>query len=645
MRQIHLLLALLLVVEVSLSAQSIYPGQHFDKIKLPIKGEIKTYSFDLKDVRLLNSPFKQNMERESEWILSIGVDQLLHSFRTSAGTWAGLEGGYSAVKKLGGWESLDCELRGHSTGHIMSGLAYLYASTGDIRYKLKSDSIVDGLVEVQNTLLRNGHDGYISAYPENLINRNIAGQRVWAPWYTLHKIYAGLIDQYLYCNNQKALDVVTLAASWAYNKLSPLVEEQRGLMLRNEFGGVNEAFYNLYSITGNPNHQKLAEFFYHSAVIDPLAESKDELNNKHANTFIPKVIGEARNYELNANERSKSIAKYFWNTVIDHQTYCTGGNSHKEKFIPSDKISEFLTGYTQETCNTNNMLKLTRHLYCWYPDARYIDYYERALFNHILGQQDPESGMVAYFLPLLPGAHKVYSTKDHSFWCCVGTGFENHAKYGEAIYAHNDNGVFVNLFIPSELTWTEKGIRIRQETEFPNNGAVNLTINTDKSVKMPIYLRYPSWTSNVEVKINGKKVNIEQTPSSYIVINRTWEDGDRIDLNYPMHLYLSATNDNPDKAAIMYGPLVLAGAMGTEGMESPAPFSDPCKHNDYYTYDYHVPDNLISALYLDRNKLSNSIKSVGTEGLIFNVLKENIRLEPIYKIHHQRYVVYWDLKK
>ena len=502
-----------------------------------------------------------------------------------------------------------------------------------------------GLAEIQDILIESGQKGYISAYPENLINRNIAGKSVWAPWYTLHKVYAGLIDQYLYCDNKEALDIMKKAASWAYQKLMPLSEEQRALMLRNEFGGVNEAFYNLYAITGNPEHKNLAEFFYHAAVIDPLAEHKADLYFKHANTFIPKVIGEARNYELHNSERSKDIANFFWNTVIDHQTYCTGGNSHKEKFIHSDSISKNLTGYTQETCNTNNMLKLTRHLFCWDANAKYADYYERALYNHILGQQDPQSGMVAYFLPMLPGAHKVYSTPENSFWCCVGTGFENHAKYGEAIYYHDNNGLYVNLFIPSELTWKEKGIKIKQETAFPEEGNVRLTVTTDKDIKMPVYLRYPSWTSNVEVKVNGKKMKIKQSPSGYITIDRTWKNEDKIEVHYPMHLYLTETNDNPDKAAIMYGPLVLAGTMGTEGMKAPAPFSNPELYNDYYTYDYNVPDSMKTGLKLDKKNLEQYIKSVSGNPLTFYVEKENVRLEPIYRIHHQRYVVYWDLLK
>jgi len=633
-----------IIISCSLSAQSVYPGQHAGKIRQLLEGKVKAYAFDLKDVRLLDSPFRQNMQRESQWILSLNAGRLLHSFHNTSGTFASREGGYMTVKKLGGWESLDCDLRGHSTGHIMSGLAYLYASSGDERYKAKGDSLVQGLAEVQQVLMQSGHKGYISAYAEGLIDRNIAGKSVWAPWYTLHKIYAGLLDQYLYCDNQQALEIVVQAASWAYQKLMPLNKEQRKLMLRNEFGGVNEAFYNLYSITGNPQHKELAEFFYHADVIDPLAEHEDDLYFKHANTFIPKVIGEARNYELHADERSKDIARFFWHTVIDHQTYCTGGNSHKEKFIPSDSISKNLTGYTQETCNTNNMLKLTRHLFCWDAGAGYADYYERALYNHILGQQDPESGMVAYFLPLLPGAHKVYSTPENSFWCCVGTGFENHAKYGESIYYHDDKGVYVNLFIPSELTWEEKGLKMVQETSFPESEMVHLTIHTAQSQKMPVYLRYPSWAKEVEVNVNGKKQKIRQQPSSYITINRTWKNGDRIEVRYPMHLHLAETNDNPDMAAVMYGPLVLAGVAGTEGMKSPAPFSNPELYNDYYTYDYNVPASIETSLEnMDKNRIEEYIRPVEGEKLVF-MTKNNIRLEPIHRIHRQRYIVYWDLK-
>jgi len=637
-------IGILMAASLHAKPQSIYIGQHADQKLQRVEGKYEAMSFDMQDVRLLPSIFTQNRDRTAKWMMSLDVNSLLQSFRNTSGTYAALEGGYSTVKKLGGWESLDCDLRGHTTGHLLSALAYLYASTGETKYKAKADSLIDGLEEVQQTFTANGSEGYLSAYGEGLINRNIAGKSVWAPWYTLHKLYAGLMDQYLYAKNDKALVMMKNAASWAYRKLKPLTEEQRKLMLRNEFGGTNEAFYNLYAITGEAQHKWLAEFFYHAAVLDPLADHTDELKFKHANTFIPKLLGEARNYELSASARSSDMVHYFWNTVVNHQTFCTGGNSHKEKFIPSDSLSHYLTGYTQETCNTNNMLKLTRHLFTWDADVKYADFYERALYNHILGQQDPQTGMVAYFLPLLPGAHKVYSTPDQSFWCCVGTGFENHVKYNEAIYYHDEQGVYVNLFIPSELNWKEKGLRLTQQTTFPSSEYVTLTVDVDQPITMPLYLRHPVWAARVEVKVNGKKITVGQQPSSYITLKRKWKKGDRVEIYYPMELHLSKTNDNPGKAAIMYGPLVLAGLMGKEGMTGTAPFSDPHLHNDYYTYDYHVPADLKTSLQVNERNLQDRVKKSDQQKLIFIDKLDGVELAPIHSIHQQRYVVYWDLK-
>ncbi|MDR2147588.1 MAG: glycoside hydrolase family 127 protein [Tannerella sp.] len=621
-------------------AQSVYPGQHEDKISVKNTLPLKAKSFDLGDVRLLDSRFKENMERESQWILSIGVDRLLHSFRTAAGVYSGNEGGYFTVKKLGGWESLDCELRGHTTGHILSGLALLYASTGNEIYRDKADSLVQGLAAVQQALAQNG---FISAYPQKFIDRNIAGQRVWAPWYTLHKLYAGLIDQYLYCGNSQALEIVVNAADWAYNKLSPLPEETRETMLRNEFGGVNDAFYNLYAITGNDKHRWLARFFYHNDVIDPLKNQIDNFEAKHANTFIPKIIGEARNYEITGNEDSRMIAGFFWKTVVDHHTFVTGSNSDKEKFFAPDRISEHLTGYTGESCNVYNMLKLTRHLFCWDADVRYADYYERALYNHILGQQDPATGMISYFLPMLPGAHKVYSTPEQSFWCCVGTGFENQAKYGEAIYYHNDKGIFVNLFIPSELSWKEKGVKLSLQTNFPTGETSTLTIIEASTSEMPLYIRYPYWSEDIIVKINGRNIPIKQNPGSYITLSRKWKIGDKIEITCPMRLWIASANDNPDIGAIMYGPLVLAAEMGTEGFIPYAPYSNPALFNDYYTYNYNVPDHIINSLSIDRKDIGKSIVPAVGHSLTFKSIKEDIIFRPLYDIHRQRYNIYWNL--
>ena len=636
-------LSILIVINAFVFSQSHYPGQQQGKFVIADKTTTPVTAFDMQDVRLLDSPFKENMERSSKWILSLKVKSLLHSFRTNAGVFSGNEGGYMVIPKLGGWESLDCDLRGHTTGHVLSALAMFYGSTGNEIYKLKADSLVKGLAEVQTTL---NQGGYLSAYPQNLIDRNIAGKSVWAPWYTLHKIFAGLIDQYLYCDNKLALDVAEKMAGWAYNKLKPLTEEQRTKMLRNEFGGMNDVFYNLYAITGNSNDKWLAEFFYHNEALDPLKQHIDNLNTKHANTNIPKLIGLVRDNELEGNATNLETADFFWNTVVDHHAYCTGSNSDKEHFFLPDHQSEHLTGYTGESCNVYNMLKLTRHLFCAKPDVKYADYYEKALYNHILGQQDDKTGMVAYFLPMLSGAHKVYSTPDSSFWCCVGTGFENQAKFGEAIYYKKDNGLIVNLFIPSGLTWKEKGLILRQETKFPENGTTYLIIEKAGKEATTISVRYPSWAVwGAVVKVNGNKVALKQKPGSYIELNRVWKAGDKVEVTFNMKLHLVATPDNAQKVAVAYGPIILAGEMGTEGMQKPAPYSNPKLYNDYYTYKFNVPAGLKTALHLDEKNLNKEIVPVqSNKGLTFKVVNEGVTLEPLYRIHRQRYVVYWDLK-
>ncbi|MGQ1948328.1 glycoside hydrolase family 127 protein [Geofilum sp. OHC36d9] len=625
-------------------AQSHYPGQHTDKLKIAESIDFKAEAFNMSEVKLTNSRFTENMQRDSKWILSLGVDRLLHSFRTNAGVWAGLEGGYDTVDKLGGWESLDCELRGHTTGHILSGLAMLYGSTENDIYKIKADSIITGLAEVQKAL---GQSGYLSAFPENLIDRVIDGKRVWAPWYTLHKLYAGLIDQYLYCNNEQALKIVSKMGDWAYNKLFVLSEEQRTTMLRNEFGGINDSFYCLYQITGKNEYKWLAEFFYHNATLDPLKDKVDNLSNKHANTFIPKLIGVVRGFEIGGNSDYKEIADYFWDTVVNHHSFCSGSNSDKEKFFEPDQTSLHLSGYTGESCNVYNMLKLTRHLFCLDADVKYADYYEKALFNHILGQQDTKTGMVAYFLPMLPGAYKVYSTPDSSFWCCVGTGFENQAKYGEAIYYHTNTDLFVNLFIPSQLYWKEKGVTIIQQTQFPKEGKLTLWVNSEKPTLFTLKLRYPYWANKASVKVNGKKIKISNHPDSYIAINQIWRNGDKVEVEYPMVLKINPTPENPNVVSISYGPVVLAAKMGTEGMEAPAPYSNPNLHNDYYTYNYHIPENLCNELNLNGKKISSWLAPVEEEFKFRGVDSATGKVYefvPISDLHRERYIMYWKLQ-
>ena len=626
-----------LLVSAGLNAQSLYPGQYVDKLKVENVVPVKAEAFDLQDVRLLPGRFYENMQRDSAWMMSISADRLLHSFRTTAGVWAGMEGGYMTVKKLGGWESLDCELRGHTTGHMLSASALMYASTGNECFKAKGDSLVTGLAEVQKA----HGNGYISAYPEGLIDRNIKGQRVWAPWYTLHKIMSGLIDQYLYADNEQALEVACNMASWAYDKVNGLSEETRRLMLRNEFGGMPEAFWNLYSLTAEPEHKFLAEWFYHNDVVDPLHEGREDFGTKHTNTFIPKVLAEAREYELTGASESHRAADFFWHEMIGHHIFAPGCCSDKEHFFDPEQISRHVTGYTGETCCTYNMLKLSRHLFCWTASSEVADFYEQALYNHILGQQDPQTGMVTYFIPLKSGSHKVYSTPENSFWCCVGSGFENHSKYAEAIYYHNSDSLYVNLFIPSQLEWKDKGLKVMQTTSFPEEDRTVLTMSCDKAVRATVMLRYPSWSGKPEVKVNGRKVPVRKTADGYIPVSRAWKDGDRIEVRYPMSFRLERLADNPSQAALFYGPVLLAGRLGTEGFIGCQPDSDPSQYNDYYKYDYHIPEGLDTVLDVDVEDLENSIRRLS--GLDFETAGGD-RLSPLYDIHRERYVVYWNLK-
>lgn len=619
---------------IPLSAQSLYPGQCVDKRALPDVVTVKATSFDLKDVRLLPGRVHDNLMRDSVWMASIPVDRLLHSFRNNAGVYAGLEGGYESIPKLGGWESLDCDLRGHTTGHLLSAYGLMYAATGSELFKLKGDSLVAGLKEVQDAL----GNGYLSAFPEELINRNIRGERVWAPWYTLHKLLAGLIDQYLYADNKQALEMAVGMGDWAYGKLYGLSENTRRLMLRNEFGGINETFYNLYSVTEDNRYKEMAEFFYHNDVIEPLAAGNTDFGTKHTNTFIPKIIGEVRRYELDGEQRSGKVADMFWREMVSHHSFVTGSCSQKEHFFDVSQFSHFINGYTGETCCTYNMLKLSRHQFCLTASPDVADYYERALYNHILGQQDPESGMLCYFMPLLSGAYKVYSTPERSFWCCVGSGFESHAKYGESIYFHDDENLYVNLFIPSRLRWGAKGLALTQTTDFPYSDSVTITIDEAPDERMGVKLRYPGWSGRPLVKINGKRVSVKSLPSSYINIERSWKAGDKIEVIYPMTLRLEAAPDNEKRGALLYGPVVLAGDMGRDGVN---PFSNPDVRNDYYTYDYHVPSNLDTHLSLDLSNPGADIKSVD-DSLAFRTSDGRL-MRPLFDTHRTRYVVYWDL--
>src|SRR5213080_688115 len=529
--------------------------------RVPDTVALQAQPFALEDVRLLDGPFKQAMQLDQQYLLGLDPDRLLHSFRVTAGL-------PSTAKPLGGWEAPDVELRGHAVGHYLSALALMYAASGDARFKTRAGLMVAELAKVQDAEAKRFHPGYLSAFPEEFFDRVEARQKVWAPYYTIHKIMAGLLDVHQLCDNRRALDVVTKMADWVKFRVDRLTVDQIRGALGTEFGGMNDVLANIYAATGNPEYLRIARKFEHKAIFDPLLRHEDPLNGLHANTQFPKIIGAAREYELTGEARYRDIATFFWDRVVHHRSYVIGGNSDGEAFFPEEQFSKHLGASSAETCNTYNMLKLTRHIFEWSPTAEAMDYYERGLFNHILPSQDPETGMVIYYCPLRPGAWKSYSTPNDSFWCCVGTGMENHTKYVDTIYFHDDRTLLVNLFIPSELTWTEKGVVVRQETRFPEEDTTHLTVTATEPTRLALKVRYPSWAaSGMMVSINGKPETIAAARGSYVTIERQWKTGDRVDVRLPMSLHTEAMPDDPNMIAVLYGPIVLAGDLGKEGLE------------------------------------------------------------------------------
>ncbi len=600
----------------------------------PTKAPLKAFAFDLKDVRLLDGPFREAMERNRKVLHALDPDRLLHAFRLNAGL-------PSTAQPYGGWEEPKSELRGHTLGHYLSACALAWAGAGDETLKVRAASIVESLAPCQAALPARGFNpGYLSAYPESFIDRVAEGKPVWAPWYTLHKIYAGLIDAHVLCGDARALEVAKGMAAWAKARLDALDDAGVQKMLRNEFGGMNEALANLYGITGDPAHLAAARRFDHLAVFDPLARGEDRLDGLHANTQIPKWIGAAREYELTGVARYRDIARFAWERVALHRSYVIGGHSDHEHFFPVDQFATHLGPETAETCNTYNMLKLTRHLFAWEPSAETMDFYERALYNHVLASQDPETGMYVYLMSLKPGHFKTYSTPEHSFWCCVGTGMENHARYGESIYFHDGASLYVNLYIASELAWKAKGLTLRQETTVPESDVARLALKCAAPVRLTLRFRRPAWAGEGFVlAVNGAPVAVEGKPGSYVAVEREWKEGDRVEVRLPLALRTEALPGDPGTLAILYGPVVLAGELGTDGMPDP--------HARRQTEYSRVPSPEVPAFVADAKEVAGRIRPVAGRPLTFATQglgrPRDVTLVPFYRLHHQRYSVYWKL--
>jgi uncharacterized protein len=586
----------------------------------------KVVPFPMKHVGLGDGPCKLAMEADRQYLHSLVPDRLVHTFRTNAGL-------PSTAQPLGGWEAPDCELRGHyAGGHYLSACALMYASTGDEDLKKNATLLVSELGKCQAAL----KSGYLSAFPIEFFDRLRERQEVWAPFYTIHKIMAGLLDMYVYCDNEQALDMAEKMADWVGGYTGALSYEHMQRVLGTEFGGMGETLSNLYAVTGKEYYLRMAKRFDKKAFFDPLAEHRDELKGLHVNTHIPQVIAAARYYELSGERRYRYIAQYFWDEVVSERSYCTGGTSNGENWSTDPgKLATELGPSTTECCCAYNMMKLTRHLFGWSPDARYMDYYERVLFNHRLGTINPEDGTMMYYLPLASGYWKTFGKPLDSMWCCTGTGSEEYAKLTDTIYFHDEDSLYVNLYIDSQLQWPEKGLRFRQETRFPEQQGTTITVAAEKPTEMLIKLRIPYWVRGGSVKVNGTALAAFASPSSYLSLNRTWKTGDKIELSLPMGLHIEPMPDNELIQAAMYGPLVLAGK-----------FEEVPKEMSYGTYGPKAgTQQKVPNVVADENNPTAWIEPDATQPLAFRAVgqAQPFSLVPLYRVIHNRYAVYWNV--
>lgn len=588
------------------------------------KGAVMPRALDpipLRQVRLLDGPYKQAQELDRAYLLRLEPDRLLHRFREFAGL-------KPKGEEYGGWEK--DTISGHSLGHYLSAVALMYGATGDQELKKRADYIVQELAECQEA----EGDGYVGGLPDHkrlwaeieqgeIRSKGFDLNGLWVPWYNLHKTFAGLLDAHEQTGNAKALDVARKLADWSIHITRNLTPAQWQQMLACEHGGMNESLAELYARTGEKKYLDLARLFHHDAFMSPLEQGVDNLPGRHANTNIPKIIGAVRDYELTSNLPAGAASRFFWETVVHDHTYAIGGNSQGEYFGRPRQLADRLTGNTTETCNTYNMLKLTQHLFTLDPSAELGDYYERAMLNHILASQDPDNGMFTYFVPLNPGAKKTYSDEENSFWCCVGTGMENHAKYGESIYYAGRDALVVDQFIASTVEW--KGVKVTQQTSFPLSDRVNFTIDGEAS--FAIRFRRPGWLASAPtIKVNGKPTAFEELSDGFIEIRRKWSPGDQVDLTLPMKLRLEPTPDRSNRTAILYGPMVLAADMDDLGPE--------------------WRDRMPVLLAPDRNP-ENWIRPVAGSPGTFRTMgvgrPAELKLKPFHLSQHNRYSAYFDL--
>jgi len=539
----------LLSVFLCLSTNPIVAGE----VKPKVTPKVEAFNYG--DVKLLPGLFKERFDTNRKYLMSLPNESLLYPFykeavvRVRAGS-----------RPLGGWESMSVDVRGHFMGHFLSACARTYATAGDTEIKGKADEIVRELAKCQKA---NGN-GYVGSISEKILTALETGREseVWAPYYVHHKTLMGLYEMYKYAGNQQALEVEMGFADYIKARMDKLSDETVARTLEVEQGGMTEALYDLYGATGEEKYRDLARRFEHVRFLDPLAQGRDNLSNIHANTNIPKVYGAARAYELTGDTRYRDISLNFWDILTRTRTYATGGSNVREFWGRANQLSDTLSESNQETCTTYNMMWLTRYLIQWTGEAKYGDYYERNLYNGILGAQRPADGQFCYFTPMKSGSIKEFGTPLDTFWCCYGTGVQAFSDLASSIYFHDAESLYVDLFAPSEVTWKRSDgvVRVVQETGYPQKAATRLTIKASGSGSFALKVRVPWWAKKgVEVKVNQVKTDVQATPGSFMTLQRKWKDQDVIEISMPMSLYAEPINDDPNLVAVMYGPMVMAG--------------------------------------------------------------------------------------
>ncbi|HEY3414918.1 MAG TPA: beta-L-arabinofuranosidase domain-containing protein [Armatimonadota bacterium] len=599
-------------------------------------------------VRLLDGPFKNMQDTDHAYLIRLEPDRLLAQFRVESG----LE---PRAKPYGGWESpaqpgVIRSLAGHSLGHYLSAASLMYRMTDDYRLKERVAYITKELKECQD---KRG-DGSLVAFPYmRELEADIRAGKVetidkyWAPFYTIHKDMAGLRDAWLYCGDATARDILAKLADWCGSMVKGLPDERRERLLNNEHGGMAEVLADVYAITGESRYIDYARLYSHHAVMDPLADGKDTLTGLHANTQIPKFIGFQRIHELAGDARPGAAADFFWKTVVKDRSWVNGGNSIYEHFPEPKTMGDEITGEGgPETCNTYNMLKLTAALFREKPGSAYVDYYENALFNHILASEAPlvGAGAFVYYTPLRPDFARSYGSDFNSFWCCTGTGMENHARYGEFIYSHDDRALTVNLFIASTLKWPERGLALRQETRFPEEAGTTLVVTEAPADAIALRIRHPSWLAaeKMSVRVNGKPTPAASTTGGYAQVARAWKPGDRIEIQLPMKVRVVRQPNCDGWVSLFYGPILLAGELGSEGM-SQSDYVGPYTPTNAMLPIARAPMFVASA---DSDLLAGLAPIPGrpaafrTSGI---VKPADVTLAPFYSVHFQRYAIYWRL--